>query len=228
YSLDGLTWHKLGNRVGPQTLDGSLAHFMGHRWGLFNYATERAGGHVDFDHYLLSDTLTAEGKPLDTGALDAAIGHARALDEHHYPAAAWAAMREALGKAEAARASAFGTQNQIDAPERALSLELAKLGVARVPVAVEVSARTRCTGPKAMLTVQVTNHEAVPVDVSVETPYGTKSFDDVAPGKTRSHPFQTHEHDLPAGSAAVTATATVDGEPRSITLEAPYGPHDCR
>ncbi|MFD7659196.1 glycoside hydrolase 43 family protein [Actinosynnema sp. NPDC059797] len=228
YSLDGLDWHRLGNRVGPQALDGSLAHFMGHRWGLFNYATAQAGGHVDFDHFLLGDTLTAEGRPLDTGALDAAIAHARTLDEHHYPADAWAAMREALRKAQEARASRFGTQNQIDAPERALSLELVRLGVARVPVAVGVSARTRCTGPKVVLTVEVTNHEAVPVDVTVGTPYGTKSFRDVKPGKTRAHPFATRERGVPAGSALVTASATVDGEPRTAEIRAPYEARTCR
>ncbi|WP_081916244.1 family 43 glycosylhydrolase [Saccharothrix sp. NRRL B-16314] len=228
YSLDGSAWHKLGNRVGPQTLDGSLAHFMGHRWGLFNYATRQAGGHVDFDHYLLSDTLTAEGKQLDTGALDAAIARARTLDEHHYPTDAWAAMRKALEQAEQARASRFGTQNQIDAPERALSLELARLGVARFPVAVAVSAQTRCAGPNVVLAVELTNHEQVPVDVSVETPYGTKSFQDVEPGKTRSHPFTTREQNVPAGSASLTASATVDGEPRSRELEAPYEEHTCR
>ncbi|MEU4449580.1 family 43 glycosylhydrolase [Actinosynnema sp. NPDC050801] len=228
YSLDGRSWHKLGNRVGPQALDGSLAHFMGHRWGLFNYATEQAGGTVDFDHFLLSDTLTAEGKPLRTGDLDAAIAHAATLDEHHYPAEAWAAMRDALRKAEAARASAPGTQNQVDAPERALSLALARLGVARFPVAVQVSAHTRCTGHGVKLTVELTNHEAVPVDVSIETPYGTKSFHDVKPGKTRSHPFTTRERAVPAGSATVTASATIDGRPRSAVLRAPYAARTCR
>jgi beta-xylosidase len=228
YSLDGLTWHELGSRVGPQTLDGSLAHFMGHRWGLFDYATRQAGGNVDFDHYLLSDTLTAEGKPLDTGGLDAAIAHAATLDQDHYPAEAWAAMREALRKAQAARASALGTQNQVDAPARALSLELARLGVARFPVAVGASARTRCAGPNVVLTVEVTNHEAVPADVSIETPYGVKSFDDVPPGRTRFHPFQTRQSDVPTGTASVGASAAVDGEPKSVVLEVPYDARACK
>ena len=86
YSLDGVTWTQLGNRVGPQTLDGSLAHFMGHRVGLFNYATQQAGGHVDFDHYLLSDTLTAQNLPLDTSDLDAAIAYAATLRPGRLPA----------------------------------------------------------------------------------------------------------------------------------------------
>ncbi|WKK70395.1 family 43 glycosylhydrolase [Rathayibacter oskolensis] len=62
YSLDGLTWTRLGDRVGPQTLDGTLTHFMGHRLGLFSYATQTTGGHVDVDSFLLSDTLSSEGR----------------------------------------------------------------------------------------------------------------------------------------------------------------------
>ena len=129
YSLDGTTWTRLGNRVGPQVLDGSLAHFMGHRIGLFNYATQRAGGHVDFDYYALSDTLTAQNKPLDTSGLDAAIAQAGTLTASDYPTAAWTTMQRVLTKAQAARARALTTQNEIDAPERALSYELAHLGV---------------------------------------------------------------------------------------------------
>ncbi len=132
YSLDGRTWTQLGDRVGPQTLDGSLAHFMGHRVGLFNYATQEKGGHVDFDHYLLSDTLTAQNLPLDTSDLDAAIAYARTLDKRDYPKDAWSAMQAALAKAKKARTGKFGTQNQIDAPERALSCQLARLGTSKV------------------------------------------------------------------------------------------------
>ncbi|MEO3808033.1 family 43 glycosylhydrolase [Sphaerisporangium sp. B11E5] len=127
YSLDGRKWTPLGGRVGPQTLDGSLAHFMGHRVGLFNYATRQTGGHVDFDYYLLSDTLTAQGLPLDTSRLDAAIAYARTLRKHDYPKDDWKTMQAALRDAKAARAGKPGTQNQIDAPERALSYQLARL-----------------------------------------------------------------------------------------------------
>ncbi|NUP01398.1 MAG: glycosyl hydrolase 43 family protein [Nonomuraea sp.] len=128
YSLDGRKWTRLGDPAGPQTPDGGLAHFMGHRAGLFCYATREKGGHVDFDHYLLSDTLTAQNLPLDTGRLDAAIAHAETLDERDHPEDAWAAMRAVLARAKEARAGTFGTQNQIDAPERALSHRLAWLG----------------------------------------------------------------------------------------------------
>src|SRR5690606_12038810 len=97
------TWTRLGNRVGPQTLDGTLSHFMGHRWGLFHYATQTAGGHVDVDHFLLSDTLTAQNVPVTTDALDDALARARAVDPTGHSAEDLAALQVALDKAQAAR-----------------------------------------------------------------------------------------------------------------------------
>ncbi len=127
YSLDGGAWRTLGSKAGPLVMDWSLSHFMGYRFGLFNYATESTGGYVDFDYYLLSDTLTADGATLDTGALDAAVAHAATLDSADYPPQAWADMQAALAKAKAVTSPS--TQNQIDAPTQALSRELAELAV---------------------------------------------------------------------------------------------------
>ncbi|MDH6182169.1 beta-xylosidase/putative cell wall-binding protein [Microbacteriaceae bacterium SG_E_30_P1] len=129
YSTDGSTWTQLGNAQGPLSLDGNLTHFMGHRVAIFNYATQTTGGHVDVDYFALSDVLTAENLPLDETDLEAAVAHAATLDEGDYPTEAWAAMQDALAKATAALAGTPGSQNQIDAPERELSLELAKLAV---------------------------------------------------------------------------------------------------
>ncbi|MFC8905596.1 family 43 glycosylhydrolase [Micromonospora sp. NPDC057140] len=213
YSLDGLTWTRLGNRVGPQTLDGSLAHFMGHRVGLFNYATQETGGRVDFDHYLLSDTLTAQGLPLDTSGLDSAITYAETLDSRRYPADAWAAMRGALATAKAARAGRFGTQNQIDAPERVLSYQLARLGVLRAApgLPVTASAQARCLGGRAYVAVQATNGHTAPVDITLETTYGTRTVTGVTPGTNAYQSFTTRTTSVPAGTATVRATGTIDG-----------------
>ncbi|PYC68098.1 1,4-beta-xylanase [Micromonospora arborensis] len=214
YSLDGLEWTRLGNRVGPQALDGSLAHFMGHRVGLFNYATQETGGSVDFDHYLLSDTLTAQARPLDTSALDAAIAHAETLDPRHYPADAWAATQSALAAATAARAGRFGTQNQIDAPERALSYQLAQLGVlAALPVTV--TAGVRCLAGKAYVAVQARNDHDGPVGITVETPYGNRSFAAVAPGANVYQSLNTRAASVQAGSATVRVTGVIGG--RDVT-----------
>ncbi|WP_232234211.1 glycoside hydrolase 43 family protein [Micromonospora chokoriensis] len=211
YSLDGIQWTRLGNRVGPQALDGSLAHFMGHRVGLFNYATQETGGHVDFDDYLLSDVLTAQARPLDTTALDAAIAHAQTLDARHYPADAWAATQSALAAATSVRAGQLGTQNQIDAPERALSYQLARLGVlAALPGTA--TAEVRCLGGKAYVAVQARNDSDAPVEITVQTPYGSRSFAGVAPGANVYQSFNTRASSVPAGSATVRVTGSVAGQ----------------
>lgn len=48
YSLDGHTWEPIGK---PLAMKYTLPHFMGYRFGLFNFSTQEPGGHVDFDYY---------------------------------------------------------------------------------------------------------------------------------------------------------------------------------
>jgi beta-xylosidase len=230
YSVDGVTWQQLGNRVGPQTLDGALTHFMGHRVGLFLYSTQEAGGHVDFDHYLLSDTLTSQNLALDKSDLDAAIDHAATLDEQDYPEAEWAELEELLAEAEAASASTPGTQNQIDAPERALSLQLARLGTLKEPeptLDVTAAAATRCVSGKVVLTVQVRNGEEVPVALTISTSYGTKSVAAVAAGASASAAFTTRQSGIPGAAAVVDAVATVAGEQVEVSVDAPFAARSC-
>lgn len=54
YSLDGKSWTPIG---GPLKMTYSLAHFMGYRFGLFNYATKTPGGHADFDFFRITDKI---------------------------------------------------------------------------------------------------------------------------------------------------------------------------
>lgn len=54
YSLDGKTWMKIGTEL---KMTYTLAHFMGYRFGLFNYATKNPGGYVDFDFFRIRDRL---------------------------------------------------------------------------------------------------------------------------------------------------------------------------
>jgi beta-xylosidase len=56
YSIDGAEWTAIGE---PLKLQYTLTHFMGCRFGLFNFATETPGGSVDFDFYRIDETLTA-------------------------------------------------------------------------------------------------------------------------------------------------------------------------
>jgi beta-xylosidase len=57
YSLDGKTWTKIGTVL---QMAYTLPHFMGYRFGLFNFATKTAGGFVDFDYYRVSDEISVE------------------------------------------------------------------------------------------------------------------------------------------------------------------------
>lgn len=54
YSLDGTKWKDIGK---PWKLSYTLPHFMGYRFGLFNFATKSAGGSADFDYYRVSGTI---------------------------------------------------------------------------------------------------------------------------------------------------------------------------
>ena len=57
YSIDGSKWNQLGNIL---NMEYGLEHFMGYRFGLFNYATQTSGGYVDFDYFRVSDELKGE------------------------------------------------------------------------------------------------------------------------------------------------------------------------
>lgn len=54
YSLDGKKWKQIG---GPLKMVYDGKHFMGYRFGLFNYATKTVGGYVDFDFYHVSGKI---------------------------------------------------------------------------------------------------------------------------------------------------------------------------
>jgi len=57
YSLDGREWTKIGSVL---QMAYTLPHFMGYRFGLFNFATETSGGFVDFDYYHVSDGINVK------------------------------------------------------------------------------------------------------------------------------------------------------------------------
>jgi beta-xylosidase len=56
YSLDGKKWTIFG---GPLKMEYTLMeHFMGYRFGLFNYSTTTPGGFADFDFFHISDQIS--------------------------------------------------------------------------------------------------------------------------------------------------------------------------
>jgi beta-xylosidase len=48
YSLDGKNWQSIG---APMKMPYTLPHFMGYRFGLFNYASKNIGGFAKFDWF---------------------------------------------------------------------------------------------------------------------------------------------------------------------------------
>ncbi|MHA6247126.1 glycoside hydrolase family 43 protein [Pontibacter sp. CAU 1760] len=59
YSLDGKTWKKIGSQL---KMAYTLPHFMGYRFGLFNYATKTPGGYADFDYFHIEDRVSSASK----------------------------------------------------------------------------------------------------------------------------------------------------------------------
>lgn len=54
YSLDGKVWKPIGEAI---KMPYTIPHFMGYRFGLFNYATKNVGGYADFDFFRIQDNL---------------------------------------------------------------------------------------------------------------------------------------------------------------------------
>ena len=56
YSLDGKAWKQIGGELKMEyTL---MEHFMGYRFGLFNYASKNIGGFADFDYFHIDGKIS--------------------------------------------------------------------------------------------------------------------------------------------------------------------------
>lgn len=55
YSYDGKSWTLIGSQL---KMSYTLPHFMGYRFGLFNYATKEVGGFADFDFFHIEDRIS--------------------------------------------------------------------------------------------------------------------------------------------------------------------------
>ena len=54
YSLDAKKWTHIGAQL---KMEYTMPHFMGYRFGLFNYSERTPGGFVDFDYFHISDKI---------------------------------------------------------------------------------------------------------------------------------------------------------------------------
>ncbi|KXK61206.1 hypothetical protein AWW66_14855 [Micromonospora rosaria] len=92
---------------------------------------------------------------------------------------------------------------------------------------VEVQAHPRCVGPTAYVAVTARNADDGPLTVGLSTPYGSRTVTGVAPGQAAYQAFTTRATAVPAGTATVTVTGDVDGEPVTARVAAPFGALDC-
>ncbi len=98
---------------------------------------------------------------------------------------------------------------------------------AAAEVPLSVTAQTRCLTGKVTLTVSAVNDAAVPASITMNTPYGPKSFTAVAPKSTAFQSFTTRAATVTSGSVTVTGTTTVDGKTLSSTYTEPFAGLAC-
>ncbi|WP_235564760.1 M20/M25/M40 family metallo-hydrolase [Modestobacter sp. Leaf380] len=94
-------------------------------------------------------------------------------------------------------------------------------------VVENVRANTLCLLGKAVVVVGGRNGDDVVVDLTYGTPYGQRVDTTVQPGEQSVAFLSSKAKRVPAGTATVTATATVDGVPVSQTYEVAYPGKRC-
>ncbi|MBD8079464.1 alpha-L-arabinofuranosidase C-terminal domain-containing protein [Cellulosimicrobium arenosum] len=94
-------------------------------------------------------------------------------------------------------------------------------------VTLEVTAQPRCLAGKAYVAVRAVNGEDVPVDVELATPFGARTFADVAAGKNAYQSFAVRATSVPAGSVTVTGAGDLDGEHVTTPYDVAYDALDC-
>ncbi|MFH8249779.1 glycoside hydrolase family 43 protein [Microbacterium sp. B2969] len=100
--------------------------------------------------------------------------------------------------------------------------------VAGTGLKVELDVTTRCVGSKVMQVLTVSNGEDVPVSSTVTTPYGSRPVPSIGSGKARSQVFSTRLESIPAGSAEISTTATIDGQNVTVEKVVDYPAASCR
>lgn len=82
-------------------------------------------------------------------------------------------------------------------------------GVPSDDVSFTAEVSTRTMGGTVYVAVRATSTEEVPVDVTLETPYGSRTFTGVAPGRSAYQSFGSRRADVPAGEVTVTVSKDV-------------------
>ena len=162
------------------------------------------------------------GEATDRTALEGLLAEAASKTPSDYAPERWSAFREVAIAAKAVADDPGATQAELD--DAAASLRAA-LDALELDIAVTVG--TRCVARKVVVTAQVKNQESVPVDLVLDSSYGSRSFEDIASGSTAPTAFSTRLADVPAGSVSVAATATIDGRHVTVVRDVAYEARSC-
>lgn len=94
-------------------------------------------------------------------------------------------------------------------------------------LAVEVTASARCLAGKVYVAVRADNGEDVPVAMTLTTPYGTREFATVEPGRSAYHSFAVRAASVEAGTVSVEAVRGSGAEEVRATVEAEHDALAC-
>ncbi|WP_251152098.1 alpha/beta hydrolase domain-containing protein [Cellulosimicrobium sp. Marseille-Q4280] len=176
-----------------------------------------------------TDVVELVGDRVAAGTVDAAVGEQvqdrvrQALD---------AADAGDWGAAEALVAQAQDlAETQVDDAGASASIVRATLAVRGVigltaahdDLAVSTQAQARCLAGRAYVAVRATNDESVPVDITLATPFGTRTVTDVEPGASAYQSFAVRATSVETGDAQVSAS----GDGRSFAADVAYDAIAC-
>ncbi|MBD8080644.1 metallophosphoesterase [Cellulosimicrobium arenosum] len=88
---------------------------------------------------------------------------------------------------------------------------------------VTTAARAQCLAGTAYVAVRATNDDTVPMDVTLETPYGSRTVPGVEPGRSAYQSFSVRAGSVEAGSAHVSAS----GDGRALDADVAFDAVDC-
>ncbi|MFH8249073.1 family 43 glycosylhydrolase [Microbacterium sp. B2969] len=91
----------------------------------------------------------------------------------------------------------------------------------------EVTALSRCAAGKVTLVATLANTGDAPVDVLVQSSFGSSQSNGLAAGKTKSVTFTTRAVSIEAGSLTAKVTSSVNGQPVTKTYTAEYSARSC-
>ncbi len=89
------------------------------------------------------------------------------------------------------------------------------------------TAQVRCVAGRAYVAVQATNDHDATVSIALESAYGNRAAADVAPGANAFQQFNTRTTAIPAGSATVRATGTLNGTAVTTVVTRQYAAVNC-